>query len=240
MTPVCINQCSKKPCKCFWLYKKHSEAQIAEQHPGEEIEVEHYWQIKKTTQSVPNHYDGCDEPRHNRTAFIFPVKNDPILSQKFNEKLQGNLEIPSQVIPMFNAELKCKHNNIFNDNDDALFPISKKTTIYSAMSETTTDSIIIYGRRSKMCKCVQQPDTHDLLLWNLGAGRLMEYEYLFSALHQWYAGQPFSNQVSARKSFFDNLSRWSTLTSNDLDRAVTGLAKCMKIDKGVLNFKDYY
>ena len=121
---------------------------------------------------------------------------------------------------------------------DALFPIAKSTTIYSAMSETTSESIIVYGRRSKECKCVQQPDTHDLLLCNLGAGRLIEYEYLFSSLHQWYAGQPFSSQVSARKSFFDNLSRWSTLTSHDLDSAVTGLCHKMKLDKSIFQCKD--
>ena len=239
LTPVCLSVCSRKPCKCFWRYKKLVESEIRAQHPGQEIEIEHYWQNRKTMKSVPKHYDEEEPVHHNITRFTFPVKKDPFLHQKFQEKLQGNLQIPSKIIPPYNEEYKCKHNNSFISSDDALFEIAKKSTIYSAMSETTSDSIIVFGRRSNgSCKCVQQPDTHELLLWNLGNGRLIEYEYLLSSLHQWYAGQTYTSQVSARKTFFDNLSRETTLTSSDLDNAVTGLVKLCNLDRSIFECKD--
>ena len=201
--PVCINSCStKKACKCFWQYKKLVKAELAAQYEGEEIEIEHYWDRRKTTKGVPNHYEEDEEVHHNKTQFIFPIKNDPYLHIKFQEKQRGNLEIPSKIIPKYSEEYKCKHDNTFIMNEDALIQISNRIIIYNALSEETFDSIIMYGRRSSgTCKCVQQPDTHDLLLWNLGGGRLIDYEYVVSSLHQWYAGQPFSSQVSALTDF---------------------------------------
>ena len=70
--PVCINSCStKKACKCFWQYKKLVEAELAAQYEGEEIEIEHYWDRRKTTKGVPNHYEEDEEVHHNKTQFIF-------------------------------------------------------------------------------------------------------------------------------------------------------------------------
>ena len=231
-TPYCINICSRKPCKCFWLYKRLTEAQAAENHPGEDIEVEHYWQRKKTSKPLPEHYEDIDKfEHHNETPFKYPIFRDNFLHNKFMEKVLGNLEIPENLIPTLKEMQTCKHNNLFSNDDSDFVMLYNKTTVHNKLCETGTSSKIFARKTVSGCKCMLQPDTHQYLLWNLGNGRLIDYSMLLDAAHQWAHGLTLTSQIAARNAYFNNLKIHSTLTENDLDRAVTGFCALMEFEK---------
>ena len=230
-TPLCM-RCSRKPCKCFWVYKRLTEDKVAADHPGEDIEVEHYWQRKKTSKPVPSHYDDVDDHEsYNNTPFKYPIFRDASFHQKFVDKVLGTLEIPENIIPSTN-QTKCKkHGNLFSNDDSHLVLLYNKTTIHNKLCETLTSSKIFARRTVSGCKCLLQPDTHEYLLWNLGNGRLIDYTMILDAAHQWAHGLTLTSQISARNTYFNNLKIHSTLTENDLDRAVTGFCALMEFEK---------
>ena len=61
--------------------------------------------------------------------------------------------------------------------------IHKKITIVTMENEVESETNI-YGRRSAgKCKCVQQPDTHSYLLWNLGNSLFLSYHLLIRSVY---------------------------------------------------------
>ena len=223
-TPLCINICSKKPCKCLLKYRKLIEAAVEAQNPDEDVEPEFFWyRRKRPTREAPAHYQDEDEMLHNHEKFKYPIFRDHELLEKFQQHHLGNLIIPEELEPTWSETLFCRHGSLFDQRDEKMIIVAKKITIIEQTGETTQYTKV-FGRKSisPTCKCVQQPSGHQFILWNLGNGIFISYKYLLWSLHSWQSGLPMNAQVKARQTSFDNLRLQTILTESDLNRSLTG------------------
>ena len=223
-TPLCINICSKKPCRCLLKYRKLIEAEVEAQNPGEDVEPEYFWdQRKRPTKEAPAHYQDEDEILHNHEKFKYPIFRDHELLTKFQDHHLGNLIIPEELEPTWSETMLCKHGSLFDHRDENMILVSQKVTIIEQSGETTRNTKV-FGRKSisETCQCVQQPSGHPFILWNLGNGIFLCYKYLLWSLHSWQSGLPINAQVKARRTSFENLRLQTSLTESDLNRGLTG------------------
>ena len=71
---------------------------------------------------------------------------------------------------------------------------------------------------------MDQPDTTDVLLWNLGNSKFIQLNYVLTALHNLFHGQGISVTAGSRASNFSvTLGCSTTLTDKLLEKAVIGL-----------------
>ena len=231
--PVCSN-CSVKGCRCFRLYKKL----VAEEVQGSDsddsdVEPDFYWNRVKRKSDLPDNYETFfrhQEFGHNCTNILYPIKRDADLQRKFqNPHL---IQFPQSFTPAFKIDKICEHNNTFDPSDDHLVRLGSEVKIYSENSERIL-GIPYYGRKSTgNCRCVQQADTHEYLLWNVGAGKFIEYSYLLNILHRWHTGLSITSQLNNRVKRFSNVSIVpSSLLINDLNKAFNGFCAMLTFEK---------
>ena len=109
--------------------------------------------------------------------------------------------------------------------------MSPNSKVFTESTEYIVDSET-YGRPSAgNCKCVLQADTHELLLWNLGSGKFVSYNFLLSSVHKMTVGMAMNAIVSSRELSLNSIGLQTTFTVKDLDRSLTGFAKLMKFRK---------
>ena len=69
-------------------------------------------------------------------------------------------------------------------DDEKLIMMSPNITVYTEKSDRIYP-IPTYGRPTVgECRCVDQADTHQYLLWNMGSGKLIDYLFLDSHFHK--------------------------------------------------------
>ena len=231
--PYC-QKCKRKGRKekCFKLYQHLVRIEVNESNSEEEdIEPDFYWQRQRTEKDIPMHYNdptATGRYGYNKTSFQYPIYRDPVLLDLFHRHRAHSLIIPDKIIPEYDKDLRCKHNSQFQEHDDNLLLVYDEITVYSLQSEIILKKNV-YGRRTcGPCRCYVQADTHSLLLWNLGGGKFLQYDFLMNAIHYWASNLPLTGLVTARAKTFTNLQLQSTLTASDLDRAVMGFGHMMK------------
>ena len=80
------------------------------------------------------------------------------------------------MIPRFEAENKCvRHGNLFKENDELLRLSATHVVLYEENKETVYPCKVYYRETEGHCKCQQQYDGHDLLLFHMGLGRMVCY-----------------------------------------------------------------
>ena len=72
-------------------------------------------------------------------------------------------------------------------------------------------------------------DTHDLLLWNLGNGRFLDYHFLLGSFQLFCEGTSLTSQVASRDKTVKGMRGTSVLTVKDLDRGFTGFCYNMAL-----------
>ena len=145
----------------------------------------------------------------------------------FQNQSNGTFQLPASFVPQYDPNIKCPHNNHFDDNDQNLILKFRSVTIYSESTETIKD-ISVYARptigNGQHCNCMDQPDTTDVLLWNLGNSKFIQLNYVLTALHNLFHGQGISVTAGSRASNFSvTLGCSTTLTDKLLEKAVIGL-----------------
>ena len=100
------------------------------------------------------------------------------------ERLSGVVRLPEHLIPIYKPENKCKHNFPYNISEESLVRESKNLCLFNELGQRIFDSGV-YARPSEgPCKCVQRVDGNDLMIWNLGKGRFVDY----TLLHSFFTG----------------------------------------------------
>ena len=222
--PLCSNiNCSKlTKCKCYRKFKKI----ISEN----DDDTEYYWDRKKGGKpDVIEHFLG-DIPvnthhvkfGYNQSKIIYPLKNDKPLQKNFVERLLGTFDLPEAIKP--NAEDKMYvHGNLFVSEDSCFQLISPSITIYTETHDKIMNIPNFVRPTASDCNCVDQADTHTLLLWNLGSGKFVDYLFLHNHLLRMVSsGIAMNAAVLARQSALTNCGLDSTLSYNQFVRACTG------------------
>ena len=229
--PFC-SKCSSKKCKCFRRFKKE-----VEDAAGSDEETDHFWKRMKTDRpgQSDNFHDSESavdyQRRHgyNKTRFYYPIKRNSELRGKFLDRMNGHIDIPAKIVPKLEGTNKCEsHGNAYNP--DNLVQVSPNIKIFTETSELIQQSEC-FGLTAEGCKCILQADTHKDLLWNLGSGKFICYTFLHSAIHKLVSGTAINAIYSSRATTFSSLGVTTSLTVQDLTRAVTGFAGMLRFMK---------
>ena len=230
--PFCQN-CLRSKCKCFFRFKKlvedelnfHASSSDDETH----TDIDLYWnRIKNPTEKV-HHYEDVDTTKYgyNKTPYEYPIFRDEVLHDKFQEYLTNSLNIPEDLIPSFSPNERCRHGNNFIEDDEQMVLLYENITVFYEGSECVMERNV-FGRKAVGCKCITQMDTHSLLLWNLGAAKFIHYSFLLNLIHNWAEGEAFTSTVNARQTTLNCIRVHSSLTQQDIDRAVVGFCLLQK------------
>ena len=187
------------------------------------------------------HYERIDPLKYgyNATKFDYPIHRDPFLFARFQEYLTDNLDIPDDLIPVYDPSDSCSHGYSFNESDTDLILLNpdRNITVYFEATETIMQKSV-YGRKTvSSCKCVKQLDGHPYLLWNLGAlkqeksHKFVHYSFLLNSVHNWSLGTPYNSILTARELTMKSLMCGTSLTHQDFDKAMMGFSNQIKIRK---------
>ena len=167
---------------------------------------------------------------YNRTSFCYPFERDQELSDKLERKKTGNFAYPTKLEPIYDPTVECKHGNTY---DGVLILLGTNVTVIHQREDEVLE-IERYGRTSNSCNCILQMDTHDLLLWNLGNERFLDYHFLLGSFQLFCEGTSLTSQVASRDKTVKGMRGTSVLTVKDLDRGFTGF--CYNMALGAEDF----
>ena len=257
-TPIC-SVCVTRKCPHYHYYKKNKKNEqpqfesSVDGHPAESCDCD-----EGEGDGVPgsdpgavndvnsggadsrkdaNYWDNLPAAEHQKAYgynfkdIPFPVKDDKDFQTKWLQRLQGNFDFPDKLAPQHVQGLKCNnHGNEFDPRDEKLRLESKTFLLYSEMGEKIFQ-IPVYSRPAVECSCTVKYDGTDLLMWNLGQGRFIDFTLLFSYLHKWVVSgikiYAFWKSIKSCAAF-TGIS--CTLTYKDLHRAICGFMNNLKID----------
>lgn len=225
--PMC-QTCSTKPCGCFRKYKDFIETQNLQNN----VQTQWYWDQRKTRQRTYQepieHYneDIANKLQHGynmRKTILYPIKRNVALQAQFQAQVAGTLPYPQgELKPAYDPAELCPHQNSYDPSDDNLVLLKDNAIIFSEHTEEFIP-IQIYGRKAVgACKCLQQSDTSDMLLWNIGSGVLIKYTWLHSAVHRYLSGELVNAQYDARLRSFNSLGLPTNLQEHHFRKALFG------------------
>ena len=234
--PFC-SACASKKCKCFHGYK--SAIREASVENGRDA-PEFHWERRNTEQEpIGNYSDNLELSEqyrkygYNITSFEYPIKRDSGLQKKFVNRQKGQFDLPSMFVPEAIESLKCKHGNSFDSSDERLVKTSRNVMIYTSESDIKNDAAT-FGRPTVpvgVCKCLHHYDGHSVLLWNLGLGKMIDYQFIHFVIHQSVNGTPLQSIFRSRSTFFSSIGVHSTLSYEDFERACSGYASMIRFRK---------
>ena len=169
---------------------------------------------------------------YNITDIIYPFQRDKDLQSGWLERMNGVYSFPNQFIPVWSLSNLCKHNNIFDRDDDNLGRHSRNIVVYTNIGERLFAVDVMFRKTIANCKCIQQFDSHKYLLWHLGYGRFVDYTLLHLHLHRMRSdGIGTYAEYKSINEALDSIGISSTLTYHDLHRAICGFFRRLKFDE---------
>lgn len=233
--PLCTEaNCSKQTkCICYNKYKKLLDEQGNDENS-------YYWDkrsrkkhvlIDHFLESIPLevHHHKHD---YNLHKLEYPIKRCPEMQDKFLSRLGGVFNLPESIKPEYDDAEVCQHDEKYSADDDKLLIMSPNLTVYTESSDRIYP-IPTYGRPTVgECKCILQVYTHDLLLWNMGSGKLLDYLFLHNHFHKWVSSAIAMNgSFNSRERSFSDIGVHSSLSYSVFLRACTGYARMIQFRK---------
>lgn len=235
--PLCnkINCSKQTKCICFKQYKK-----LLEESEQNDDDSNYYWDrrsrqkpgmIDHFLESIPLD-DHHRKHGYNFTKLEYPIKRCPEIQGKFLDRLDGVFNLPESIKPDYDDKAVCMHGDGYSPHDEKLIMMSPNLTVYTETSDRIFP-IPTYGRPTVgQCKCVLQADTHHLLLWNMGSGKLIDYLFLHSHFHKMVSsGIAMNATFNSRKTVLSDIGVKSSLSYSTFLRACTGYAKMIQFRK---------
>ena len=135
-------------------------------------------------------------------------------------------------MPDYVEGLTCtKHGHEYSNCNDDLHQESPTLLLYSEMVERVFNTSVFSRPTIGQCNCRQQYDGTDILAWNLGQGRFIDFSILFSYLHKWHDSgmKIFAMWKSiTNNAMFSGIS--CTLSYDDLHRSICGFMNNLEMD----------
>ena len=234
--PLCsnVNCSSQTKCLCYRKYKKILDE---EENDGE---ATYYWD-RRTSQKpalIEHFLDNLPSNHHhkkhgyNQTKMMYPIKRCKELQRKFLYRMEGLFNLPEKIVPQMRDHETCPHGNAYLPDDEKLKMMSPNLTVYTENGDKVF-AIPTYGRPTDGdCLCFDQEDTHDVLLWNLGSGQLVDYLFLHNHIHRMVkSGIAMNASYDAMKSSLSNIGVKTSLSYQQFVRACTGYVKMIEFRK---------
>ena len=192
----------------------------------EETQFRHYLDLPPPTQY--NKMYG-----YNRTKVLFPFERSKEQQETWIKRVNHVYDdFPISFVPIWSIEKTCSHGFQFDPNDDSMVLESETILVYNNIGEQVFE-VKNYARKSShSCKELFRVDGHRYLLWNLGGGRFVNYTLLNQYLHLWKNhGLSIHAMHKSTVETSSSASISSTLTNNDLHRAITVFFVCLCFDE---------
>ena len=162
-------------------FEKPSESEISNEDLGDE-EIDQYEPTpdgEEKEHGFEDHYLKTP-PKHlrgylygyNYQSIVYPFSDSPEQQRVWVERMGGVVNIPSKLIPEFDADERCKHNNAYNGRDDTLCQESKNLCLFNDLGERIFNTQVFARPTVGPCSCLQRFDGSPLLIWNLGKARI--------------------------------------------------------------------
>ena len=81
------------------------------------------------------------------------------------------------------------------------------------------------------CKCLHHYHGHHELLWHLGSGKMIAYQYLHVVIHQFVLGLPMNAGFESRRMSMSSVGVNSSLTYNEFGKTCLGYANMLQFHK---------
>ena len=190
--PYCTS-CVRRNC---YHYRKlqsfisNQESQVDEEvdeeiyHPKHDEEEKDFGFNKHYLKPLPKHVRG-HLYGFNFTPIVYPFSESTDQQRVWIERLNGSVNIPDKLLPVFDPEYKCKHNNTFMESEESLIRISTDLCLINDVGERIMKSEVFARPSDGPCQCLHRFDGHSYLVWNIGQGRAVCYTLLLGYLHKW-------------------------------------------------------
>ena len=174
--PFC-SVCTGRKCRHFSLLAaSQSESGVRNTRLIDDLES-YYPKYDKEEEDIEyNDHYLIKPPRHvrgylygyNFKDVVFPFSDSSSQQQVWMQRMNGVINLPDQLVPVYNSDLRCKHDNSFDSKE--LYLEAKNLCLYTDLGERIFSSAV-YARVSVgACNCLQRVDGHKFLIWNLGKG----------------------------------------------------------------------
>ena len=177
VTPTC-SSCSSVSCQCVRSWKKHlNDASV------DEPIVNNIEETEEVMKGEAHYKDKEAQYGHNETHIKFPLPSCPDQKSVLEKIHDGTFGLPSSLIPIFDPLKVCRlHGNAFKENDDHMKVCAKEVIVYHERGETVYDCTVYYRDTDARCKCRQNYDGHEYLIFHMGGGKMVDYITLQSYL----------------------------------------------------------
>ena len=168
---------------------------------------------------------------YNFKNILYPFSDSESQQSIWLERMKGCVNIPKQLIPELNETSKCVHNAPFNCSNESLVRESLNLCLYNDLGERVFDTEVYARPTVGPCSCLQRFDGHDLLIWNLGLGRFVDYTLLLGYLHKWrVSGISMHGLYRSIVDCAESCGVSCSLTYSDIHRAVSGFFNNLTFD----------
>ena len=229
-------RCKTKPCEHITKFKKAKAKDDLQGNLG--TEPQNFWNRNKSKNKGPPAQHLKDqnifENGYNLTKIKYPIKRDEEFAEKFNKSKRELLVLPESFIPSYDEEIMCQHQNKFDPSNSNLRRLNPEGTIkIYTVNQDILKTVKNYGRPTLegKCRCIQQIDSGEYMLYNLGSSRFIEYSCLMSGLHSWCCGSAFNASFNARASTFNTSESKSDLSESNWRRGLIGFAFLLEFEK---------
>ena len=161
------------------------------------------------TDSLPPHQH-IKEYGYNFQEIKYPVRRDRQKQIAWLARSNGIYDLPVSFVPEYSRELRCTHGNVYDGSENNLLLVSESVIVYSENHDKVYP-IETYGRGTtnengnlRPCKCIQQTDCDEYLLWHLGNGKMICYQTISNFMGHFWKGLSMLGSYEARIDSFEN------------------------------------
>ena len=141
---------------------------------------------------------------------------------ELRRRAQGIYNLPEKISPKYSPGETCEHSNEWSETEDKMRLLSQGIVVYTENEDKILPNCV-YGRSAEGCSCILQPDTTDLLLWNLGNGEFVDTYWLQKFIRQFSTGTTINKAFEDRKFNIENDQNTSSeLTYDKFLKAARG------------------
>ena len=212
------------------LVVNNDEAFEANYDPAHDVEENDFGYNDHYMEPLPRHVHGYLYG-YNYSPILYPFSESSRQQAVWLERLNGQVNLPNKLVPVYNAENRCKHNSIFQEDDQSLVLVSSSVCLINDVGERVLASEDFARPSVGPCKCLHRYDGHGYLIWNVGQGRYVDYTLLMGYLHKWRgAGLTMYGLFRSIKDCAQSCGVSCSLAYADIHRSICGFMTNLSFD----------
>ena len=119
---------------------------------------------------------------HNKSTIKVPLEK----TEAWNRRSEGLYDLPDILIPEYIENQTCEtHDNRYDPCDENLKQDSNGIVIHEENCDLYRQICVMKRPTLGECRCFQRVDGDKYLLWHLGKGRFVDYDWLWQWVLLW-------------------------------------------------------